>query len=334
MENYSTMSRDSTFRKRAYTTIIFVTFGIIVLYGLVFSAESFFGGTTPGGVSGSSFATIQTGTRAWSELLEKNGYIVTRDRGRATLPILNSQNEPYSSNIDPLRLDRTTDTIVVLEGALPKDESAQVQRFVEQGGRLITDNPYLLNELLGTRIEVQERGSESLFPSNEGVSGLEDISKVSASKFGSLKMRKGKDQKPLLVSKNQQSDNRGVGISGAAIFRLDQGDLIAIPNSPIVSNQLLAKNDNALFSLLIAGTSNSTVTFIEGVHGYSEPNGFAGMPLNWKIAIVGLFVAFVIFATAKGRRFGVGEDPDRNLGPRRIYFAHAIAETLKRTKQK
>ena len=337
MENYSTMSRDRTFRKRAYTTIFFVTFGIIALYGLVFSAENFFGGTTPGGVSGSSYATIETGTRAWSELLEVNGYAITRDRGRATLPPVNYQNERYLDSTEELCLDRTTDTIVVLEGALPSDESQELRDFIEQGGRLITDNPYLLEEILGTRLEVQIPGSITLYPSNEDISGLDDVSKVSGSSYGSLKFNSNKNQKPLLVADSESTFNSSGGtrntFADAAIFRVEQGDVIAIPNSPIVSNQLLAKNDNAIFSLAIAGTPDSTVTFVEGVHGYNDVNGFAGMPLNWRVAIIGLFVAFIIFATAKGRRFGVGEQMDRNLGPRRIYFAHAIANTLRKSKK-
>jgi len=337
VENYSTLSRDKTFRKRAYTTIFFVTFGIIALYGLVFSAENFFGGTQPGGVSGSSYATIETGTRAWSELLDINGYEVTRDRGRATLPNQNLNSEPYADLFGGLRLDRTTDTIVVLEGALPSDESAEVRQFVENGGRLITDNPYLLNEFLGSRIEIETQGSETLFTTSENVSGLQDISEISASQYGSLIMRPSQNSQPLLVESenvfNNESERNVQRNVGAAIFRLEQGDVIAIPNSPIVSNKLLAQDDNALFSLVIAGTPDSSVTFIEGVHGYNDATGFAGMPLNWRVAIVGLFVAFVIFATAKGRRFGVGEQTDRNLGPRRIYFAHAIAETLKKSKR-
>ncbi len=325
MENYSTMSRDKAFRKRAYVTIFLITFGIIALYGLVFSAENFFGGTSPGGVSGSSYATIETGTRAWSELLEVNGYGVTRDRGRVTLPSISPNRQTYKNGQGDLRLNRTTDTLVVLDGALPFDEANEVREFINKGGRLITDNPYVLEDMLGSRLQVDYRGSKKLFPSDESVSGLEDISKITASQYGSLKMRANRDQRILLESKGY--------VAGAAIFRLGQGDVIAIPNSPIVSNELITQEDNALFSLRIAGNTQSSVTFIEGVHGYNEANGFAGMPLNWRIAIVGLFVAFVIFATSKGRRFGVGEQTDRNLGPRRIYFAHALAQALKRTKR-
>ena len=337
MENYSTMSRDKTFRRRAYTTIFFVTFGIIALYGLVFSAENFFGGTNPGGVSGSSYATIETGTRAWSELLDVNGYTVTRDRGRATLPNQNLNSEPYLDMFGGLRLDRTTDTIVVLEGALPSDESQEVRQFVKQGGRLITDNPYLLDEMLGSRIEVQAQGSQVLYSANEDTPGMQDVSQIAASQYGSLGLRSSQNSLPLLVPQEKSFDseletNKQKNV-GAAIFRLEKGDVIAIPNSPIVSNKLLAQDDNAIFSLSIAGSPDSTVTFIEGVHGYNDTTGFAGMPLNWRVAIVGLFVAFVIFATAKGRRFGVGEQTDRNLGPRRIYFAHAIAQTLRKSKR-
>lgn len=337
MENYSTLSRDSAFRKKSIFIVLVALLGMAALYGIIYSVENFFGGTQTGGVSGSSYASIETGTRAWSELLASNSYTVSRDRGRVSLPEL-SNIEPYSVASRELSLDRLTKTVVVLGGALPSDEAGEVKEYVSSGGRLITDNPYLLNDLLGSRIKIQIEGSTNLFVQDTSVDGLEGIKNVQGSGAGLVRFKQSEKSMPLVnlsktIDHTSKPGESKSDIASSVIFRLGNGDVIAMPDSGIVSNQNLPLKDNALFSIRIAGATGSRVTFVEGVHGYSDVSGFAGMPLSWRIGIVGLFVAFVVFGTAKGRRFGVGEEPDRNLGPRRIYFAHAIAMALKKSKR-
>lgn len=336
MENYSTLSRDRKFRKKSISITVLVILAIALLYGILFSVENFLGGTQPEGVSGSSYASIETGTRAWSDLLIASEYTVTRDRGRVSLPE-NEVEQPYGIGNKSLNLNRVTNTVVVLDGALPEDEARLVKDFVSAGGRLITDNPYLLTDVLGNRVEVFIDGSTELFASNSNVAGLDGVNKITGSGIGSIEFKRNSDSASLVefespTSFDTNSPQTNKPGSSSAIFRLDNGDVIALADSGIVANQNLDLTDNALFSLRISGAVGSNVTFVEGVHGYNDTTGFAGMPLSWRIAIVGLFVAFVIFGTAKGRRFGVGEEPDRNLGPRRIYFAHAIATALKKSK--
>ncbi len=337
MENYSTLSRDRTFRKRSLKTIVFALVAILSLYGIIFSAENYFAGSTPRGAQGSSYATISGGNRAWSELLIANNIGVTRDRGKATLPALD-RVQRYGTTLSSLRLDRTTQTIVVLGGALPSDEVKEVARFVNDGGRLITDNPHLLNEILENRVTVFVEGSRILFPNSENMSGLNGIEEIEGSGTGSLTYKSGNDVQSVLIdTQDVQTDltqgTKELVKANAAIFRLGEGDVIALPDTGMVSNGGLPRKDNALFSLRIVGSLRSEVTFIEGVHGFQDARGFAGMPLSWRIAIVGLFVAFVIFGCSQGRRFGVGEEPNRDLGPRRIYFAHALAQALKKSKR-
>ncbi|HMS24589.1 MAG TPA: DUF4350 domain-containing protein [Acidimicrobiia bacterium] len=337
MENYSTLSRDRTFRKRSLKTIIFALISIVALYGIIFSAENYFAGSTPRGSQGSSYATISGGNRAWSELLAANSIKVTRDRGKATLPPLD-RVQSYGTDLSSLRLDRTTQTVVVLAGALPSNEAKDVARFVRNGGRLITDNPHLLEVLLKNRVTVFVEGSQNLFPSSENVSGLDGIEEVEGSGTGSLTYKSNNDVRSVLIDTQDSQTDIAQGTNelihdNAAIFRLGNGDVIALPDTGMVSNGGLPRKDNALFSLRIVGSLRSEVTFIEGVHGFDDARGFAGMPLSWRVAIVGLFVAFVIFACAQGRRFGVGEEPNRDLGPRRIYFAHALAQALKKSKR-
>ena len=314
--------------------MIFGLIGIVGLYGILYSVENFFGGTQTQGESGSSYATISSGARAWSELLSSNDYDVVRDRGRVTLPPKPSTS--YKDLDAYLNLNRKTQTIGVLNGALPLDESNEVKSFVKSGGRLITDNPLLIEDMLDQTATIDVLGNESLF-ANSAIDGLGDIDKLVGSGVGSVSFKDDNNSAALATENRFREENifNDIGTNrtaSSAIFRIGNGDVIALPDTGLVSNELLTERDNALFSLKITGATGSGVTFIEGVHGYSDATGFAGMPLSWRIAIVGLFVAFVVFGSAQGRRFGVGEDPDRNLGPRRIYFAHAIAQALKKSK--
>lgn len=337
MENYSTLSRDRTFRKRSYSIVLFAIISILVLYGVVFSVDNFFGGTKTKGSPGSSYATIGAGTQAWSELLSVNGHKIIKDRGSVNLPDIGSttSSDEDTSDSNP-SLSRASTTAVVLGGALPTDEAKDVMDFVEQGGRLITDNPYLLDQFFGASIQVSNEGTEKLFASNDNVDGMDDIREAAGSGYGTIFYESSNENAGLLTGKENVADSETLksGLTqsaSAAILGYGSGDVIALVDIGPVSNSLLDKKDNALFSLQIAGASDSTVVFLEGVHGYKDTSGFAGMPLSWKIAIVGLFVAFVIFGCAQGRRFGVGEEPDRNLGPRRIYFAHAVAQAMKKS---
>ncbi len=334
MENYSTLSRDRTFRKRSYSLVIFAIVALLGLYGIIFMVQNHFAGTRPDGEQGSSYATIATGNRAWSELLSANSFSVTRDRGRATLPSL-SGVEKYGSIFSDLTLYRKTQTVVLLGGALPSSEVDDLREFIRSGGRLITDNPLVLDDTLGKKVSVSLEGARDL-ASNTDMPGMEGVENVEGSGVGSVTYDEGNSAQPLLSSDENfpsdiENDNHN-DFAHAAIFRLGSGDVIALIDSGVVTNNALPRKDNALFSLRIVGSENSEVTFIEGVHGFNDARGFAGMPLSWRIAIIGLFAAFVVFGCAQGRRFGVGEEPNRDLGPRRIYFAHAIAQALKKSK--
>lgn len=313
--------------------IVIFIIGIVVLYGALFTVENYFAGTQPTGEGGSSYATVTYGQRAWSELLTQNDIAVTRDRGSVSIPAFSSDTQ-FTTPSSMITLSRITASIVILGGTLPAKEGRDVEAFVRNGGRLITDNPDLLYRILGNRVTISPEGATRLYVANDGVEGLNGISQVTGSGVGSVDFDHDQNSGALLTDNSTETftGSKKLASANAAILTLGRGDVIALVDTGVVSNAGIARQDNALFALRIAGSPGSSVVFGEGIHGFNDANGFAGMPLSWRIAIIGLFLAFVIFACAQGRRFGVGEEPDRTLNPRRVYFAYAIAHALKKTK--
>ncbi|MFN8015864.1 MAG: DUF4350 domain-containing protein [Acidimicrobiia bacterium] len=330
MENYSALSRDKAFRKKSIWIAGLIIIFIAVLYVFLFSVEKYLGGSSPYGEGGSSYATAAFGSRAWSDLLTINGYKVTRDRGTVTLPEIKYEST-YDYSAPPLTLNREAGVVVVLNGSLPDNEIKSVRQFVYDGGRLISDNPALLDAVIDRKISISADGSKSLEPSSSGIEGLSGINSVTGEGVGSISYSRIKNAENVLVDKNKVEKNNQANV---AIFQVGQGDVVALMDLGTVSNTFLDKTDNALFALRIAGSKGNHIVFAEGIHGYGDANGFAGLPMSWRITIVGLFLALVIFAAAKGRRFGVGEEPNRELPPRRIKFAHAMAQAMRKSKRK
>jgi len=73
------------------------------------------------------------------------------------------------------------------------------------------------------------------------------------------------------------------------------------------------------------------VTFVEGVHGFGEKRGLGAIPTEWKVALLLLAAAAVVFAWARARRFGVPDRPGRDLPPARAEYVRALAVSLERT---
>ena len=332
MENYSTLTRDKSFQKRTFKYILFSTLLLVTIYGAIFIAENYFASNAPSGDNGSSFATIANGTNAWSQLLEKSGYEVVRDKGSVTFPVLDNI-DTYSSNSDLLDLKRETSIVVILGGSLPDTELKQVEKFVSSGGRLITDNPDILYSIFNDKIEISLDGSKSQEISDSKINGTEDINKLEGSGVGEIAFSNSLNAQALIQSSNtpQRSDRFG-NYSISAMIQLGKGDVIALIDTGVVSNEGIVRADNALLSIKIAGQTGNKVTFAEGIHGFSSAKGFNAMPQSWKISILGLIAAFIIFGSSRARRFGVGEEPPRSLGPRRIQFAHVLAIAMKKSK--
>jgi hypothetical protein len=335
VENYSTLTRDKSFQKKTFKYIAAATILIITIYGAIFIAQNYFAGNTPSGAPGSSYASIDAGTNAWSQLLEKTGIKITKDKGSITLPNIGNIDK-YSSNTDVLDFSRKTQTVVVLNGSLPDNEIVDVQSFVESGGRLITDNPDILYAIFEDDIFIDTLGAKNQKIADTNVNGLDGLKEIEGSGIGSIAFSSSLTAEKILIpsSTNDIESSPDFGsYSTAAIIQLEEGDVIALMDTGIVTNAGIARKDNALLSIRIVGDKNSEVIFAEGIHGFSSTRGFYAFPLAWRISIIGLIASLIVFGSAKARRFGVGEEAPQSLGPKRIQYAKALAHAMKKSKK-
>jgi len=112
---------------------------------------------------------------------------------------------------------------------------------------------------------------------------------------------------------------------------LGRGTLVLLGDVSPLQNRLLAHAGNAQLALNLAGAPRRPVVFVESVHGYGESRGVAALPSGWKLALVGLALAGLIWIAARARRLGPAEQPAPPGPPARSAYADALALLLART---
>jgi hypothetical protein len=118
----------------------------------------------------------------------------------------------------------------------------------------------------------------------------------------------------------------------AAVGSAQRGEIVYLADVEPVLNQSLAESDNAAFALWLAGDAERTVVFAEGVHGFGSESGLDAIPTRWKIGLVVLALAALIYVLARGRRLGPPVPDAPPHPPAREEYVDAIAATLARTR--
>jgi hypothetical protein len=103
--------------------------------------------------------------------------------------------------------------------------------------------------------------------------------------------------------------------------------------SPL-QNRLLGSADDAAFGLALADPRNRPVEFLESYHGYGTGTGLSALPLSWKVLLSGLGLAALVYAVARGRRFGPPEPEGRTLAPPRREYVDSLAAVVARSKRR
>jgi hypothetical protein len=125
-----------------------------------------------------------------------------------------------------------------------------------------------------------------------------------------------------------------VGDSGTSLVTVDrvgQGEIYFVADSSMLTNGYLGEADNASFALALAGEQGRPVVFAEGVHGYGRQRGWRAIPHQWKIALLFLAIAAIVYVWSRARRFGAPDRKARALPPPRSDYVRALATTLERT---
>jgi hypothetical protein len=117
-----------------------------------------------------------------------------------------------------------------------------------------------------------------------------------------------------------------------AVRRVGRGTVELLADSSPLQNRLLGSADNAAFGLAIAGAPSRPVAFLESYHGYGTGSGLSALPLAWKLLLAGLGLAALVYAVARGRRFGPPEEEGRSLAPPRREYVDSLAAVVARSK--
>lgn len=262
----------------------------------------------PAGVPSSSYSTIDEGVAAYDELLQ--------DAGHEVSPLT---DDSVLNDLDP------RSTMIVLDaGYLPRAQSQDLGRFVRGGGRLIIGTsgpePWIAALFAGSPTWDADgvTTARALVPSAE-TAGVQRIVTAGTGSWGSA----GKalplvgDRKHTLVA---------VAATGAGV-------VVYVADDSFLQNRLLARGDNATLALGIAGPAARPVTFLETVHGYGRAFGYGAIPIQWKIALVGLVFAALLLLIARGRRVGPPDvQDDVGAVPARRHYVDSLGLTLAKAK--
>jgi hypothetical protein len=116
--------------------------------------------------------------------------------------------------------------------------------------------------------------------------------------------------------------------------RVGRGNVAFLADSSPLQNRLLGSADNAAFGLSLAGPADRPVEFLESYHGYGTGSGLSALPLAWKLLLGGLGLAALVYAIARGRRFGPPEEEGRSLAPPRREYVDSLAAVVARSKRR
>jgi hypothetical protein len=116
--------------------------------------------------------------------------------------------------------------------------------------------------------------------------------------------------------------------------RVGSGRVTLLADSSPLQNRLLGQADNAALGLALAGPRGRPVAFLESYHGYGAGSGLSALPLAWKLLLGGLGLAALVYAVARGRRFGPPEEEGRTLAPPRREYVDSLAAVVARSKRR
>jgi hypothetical protein len=260
----------------------------------------------PGGPPSSSYTTGAGGMAAYATLLERHGHAVFQAR---TL-------------LDRVAL-APTDTVLVLDVNVRREEADALGAFVRAGGTLVAGGAEVgrwLEPLVPSapKPTVVEFSSATVFapvPETVGVRSVLTSGRYAFAPDG------GGGALPILG---------GPGGDLAEVAMVGRGRVVLVADTYPLTNDGLARADDATFALAIAAPG-SRVVFDELPHGYGIASGYGALPIGIIVALLGLGAGIVIFGWSRAWRLGPPRRPDRELPPPRGLVVDAVAATLART---
>jgi hypothetical protein len=291
-------------RPRRVLVVVGVVVAAIIGLNLVARGlDEAVGGNEPSGRPGSSYATTAEGLAAYATLLTRYDHTVSFQRGKLV--------------DDPPPTDSTV--FVMDPEVLTEEDAGVLLTFATNGGRLVIGGPspfYLSN--LRDQPPAWSPVGYSTWDANAPELGGDVTIETAA--YGSW--TEPGSSRPVV------RDHRAALVTTE---RVGVGEIWFVADPSFVTNEFLAREDNATVGIELAG--DRPVIFAEGVHGFGETRGFSAIPTNWKWALFLLGVAALALVWSRARRFGPPNVDARDLPPARSEYVEALSTTLERTHQ-
>ncbi len=291
---------------RTRTVVLVVVIAVVVVVAVNLVARGLddaVGGREPSGADSSSYATQSAGLAAFTELLTRYGHDIRRIRG-----------DLADATLSP------DETVILADPgtALTADDSDALRSFAESGGRLVMIgvDPSAASQIIDNTPGLQP-GRQHY---RQFAPALDELTEVLSA--GSRAYENEGDAEILVRDRDRVL---------ALAQPLGAGDVVHIPAGIPHSFLYLDQADNAALGLLLTGDTRQTVVFVEGVHGYDRASGLSAIPSRWKVALLVLVAAAIVFAWARGRRLGPADEPNRTLPPARAEYVDALSGQLART---
>ena len=258
----------------------------------------------PSGATGSAYATQPRGVAAYAELLRRAGHEVTYLR----------------EELDAARLDPAA-TIVVLDAPrLGGAERAALERFVRNGGRLVSGGKDAGRGVVPRPPRWSAEGPRiarpsTAVPETSGVGGVMSAGEGGFRRVGGTLPALG--QSPALLT----------------VATLGRGRALLLADAGPLQNRLLGRADNAALALALVGPPGRPVTFVECVHGSGLQTGLAALPARWRLALAVAVLAGLLFLLSRARRLGPAQESGSDPTPARREHVEALALGLRRARE-
>ena len=283
--------------------------GALIAINVALSLLASWTGGTPGGPTSSSYATGDDGLAAFASLVARAGHPVRRLREPAA-----------TADLDP------DTTLVVLDPTfVTSDDARALQRFVNEGGRLVAGGsraqPWLRRVLPGAP-RWSPDGTRSATPVVP-IPELAQVRRVELNGDGSW-----------AASGRSLPTLAGNGRTVVSVATPGRGRALLVADASPLENQLLAEADNAALGLGLAGPPGRPVVFPESYHGYGKSSGAGAIPGRWQALLALAGIAVLAYMLARARRLGPAEPERRELAPPRRAYVDALAALIARTRDR
>jgi hypothetical protein len=268
------------------------------------------------GPAGSSFGTVGLGVAALADLADRFDY-------------------PYVRRVTPLDQADTFDryplsresVLVVLETSLSEGAAADVEAFLAGGGQLVTSIDSTTHWTSGFT------GIDKTFVRQPTDGNLADAT-VSMNTNPALASLKVKGSTSFDLSRAPGLNAVPLATRNDAVIAVSipvgEGQLIALADSSMLTNDLLAEADNAAFALELLGNGSRPIVFAEEPHGFGASLTPTGLPSNVRWFLFGLLAATLLLMITKTKRNGPPELAHRELAPARSGYLLSLGATIDR----